>query len=169
MTKDKIIRVVAEQRQFFNSGATRDYSVRHEALCKLKDAIKNFEVEIHAALKADLAKPEFEAYFTETGFCQHELTETIRKLRKWMKPKHVRTGWLVQPARSVVHYSPRGVNLIIAPYNYPINLTFSPLIAAIAAGNTAVIKTSEMTPACSAVTQKLIDSTFDPRYIAYVP
>ena len=80
MTKDEIIRVVAEQRQFFNSGATRDYSVRHEALCKLKDAIKNFEVEIHAALKADLAKPEFEAYFTETGFCQHELTETIRKL-----------------------------------------------------------------------------------------
>ena len=169
MTKDEIIRVVAKQRQFFNSGATRGYSVRHEALCKLKDAIKNFEVEIHAALKADLAKPEFEAYFTETGFCQHELTETIRKLRKWMKPKHVRTGWLVQPARSVVHYSPRGVNLIIAPYNYPINLTFSPLIAAIAAGNTAVIKTSEMTPACSAVTQKLIDSTFDPCYIAYVP
>ena len=61
------------------------------------------------------------------------------------------------------------VNLIIAPYNYPINLTFSPLIAAIAAGNTAVIKTSEMTPACSAITQKLIDSTFDPCYIAYVP
>lgn len=169
MTKDEIIHVVAEQRQFFNSGASRDYSVRHEALCKLKDAIKNFEIEIHAALKADLAKPEFEAYFTETGFCQHELTETIRKLRKWMKPKHVRTGLLVHPARSTIHYSPRGVNLIIAPYNYPINLTFSPLVAAIAAGNTAVIKTSEMTPACSVVTQKLIDSTFDPRYIAYVP
>ena len=169
MTQNEIIRVVDEQRQFFNNGATRNYSVRHEALCKLKDAMKSFEGEIHAALKADLAKPEFEAYFTETGFCQHELTETIRKLRKWMKPKHVRTGLLVQPARSTIHYSPRGVNLIIAPYNYPINLTFSPLIAAIAAGNTAVIKTSEMTPACSAITQKLIDSTFDPRYIAYVP
>jgi len=169
MTKDEIIRVVTEQHRFFNNGATRDYSVRHKALCKLKSAIKNFESEIHAALKADLAKPEFEAYFTETGFCQHELTETIRKLRKWMKPKRVRTGLLVHPARSAIHYSPRGVNLIIAPYNYPINLTFSPLIAAIAAGNTAVIKTSEMTPACSAVTQKLIDSTFDPHYIAYVP
>ena len=117
MTKDEIIRVVTGQRQFFKSGATRDYSVRHEALCKLKDAIKNFEGEIHAALKADLAKPEFEAYFTETGFCQHELTETIRKLRKWMKPKHVKTGLLVQPARSTIHYSPRGVNLIISPYN----------------------------------------------------
>ena len=126
MTKDDIIRVVTEQRRFFNSGATRDYSVRHEALCKLKGAMKDFEAEIHMALKADLAKPEFEAYFTETGFCQHELTETIRKLRKWMKPKRVRTGWLVQPARSEIHYSPRGVNLIISPYNYPINLTFSP-------------------------------------------
>lgn len=169
MTQDEIIRVVSEQRQFFNSRATRDYSVRHKTLCQLKSALKNFEGEIHTALKMDLAKPEFEAYFTETGFCQHELTETIRKLRKWMKPQLVRTGLLVQPARSTIYYSPRGVNLIIAPYNYPINLTFSPLIAAIAAGNTAVIKTSEMTPACSAVTQKLIDSTFDPRHIAYVP
>lgn len=169
MTKDEIIRVVAEQSQFFNSGATRDYSVRHETLSKFKEAIKNYEREIHAALKTDLAKPEFEAYFTETGFCQHELTETLKNLRKWMKPKKVRTGLLVQPAKSTIYYSPRGVNLIIAPYNFPINLTFSPLIAAIAAGNTAVIKTSEMTPACSAVTQKLIDSTFDPRYIAYVP
>ena len=77
MTQDEIIRIVDEQRQFFNKGATRDYSVRHEALCKLKDAMKSFEVEIHAALKADLAKPEFEAYFTETGFYQHTLTEAI--------------------------------------------------------------------------------------------
>lgn len=169
MTKTEIIRVVTEQRLFFNSGATREYSVRHAALSKLKNALKNFEGEIHTALMADLSKPEFEAYFTETGFCQHELTETLKNLRKWMKPKPVRTGLLVQPARSTIYYAPRGVNLIIAPYNYPINLTFSPLIAAIAAGNTAVIKTSEMTPACSAVTQKLIDSTFDPQYIAYVP
>jgi aldehyde dehydrogenase (NAD+) len=146
MTKTEIIRVVKEQRLFFNSGATRDYSVRHAALSKLKNAIKNFEGKIHAALMADLGKPEFEAYFTETGFCQHELTETIGNLRKWMKPKPVRTGLLVQPARSTIFYSPLGVNLIITPYNYPINLTFSPLIAAIAAGNTAVIKTSEMTP-----------------------
>ncbi len=169
MTQDEIIRVVTEQRQFFNSGVSRDYSIRHETLSKFKEAIKNYEREIHAALKTDLAKPEFEAYFTGTGFCLHELTETLKNLRKWMKPKNVRTGLLVQPAKSTIYYSPRGVNLIIAPYNFPINLTFSPLIAAIAAGNTAVIKTSEMAPACSAVMQRLIDSTFDSRYIAYVP
>ena len=169
MTQDEIIQVVSQQRRFFNTGATRDFLVRHETLSKLQEAIKNFEAEIHAALKADLAKPEFEAYFTETGFCQHELTGTLRNLRKWMKPKNVRTGLLIQPAKSTIYYSPLGVNLIIAPYNFPINLTFSPLIAAIAAGNTAVVKTSEITPACSEVTQKLIDSTFDPRYIAYVP
>ena len=169
MTKDQIIKLVAEQHLFFKSGATRDFLVRHEALSTLKKAIKEFESEIHAALYTDMGKPEFEAYFTETGFCQHEVTETLKKLRKWMKPKNVRTGLLVQPAKSTIYYSPLGVNLIIAPYNFPINLTFSPLIAAIAAGNTAVVKTSEMTPACSSVTQKLIDSTFDPRYIAYVP
>ena len=169
MTQDEIIRVITKQRQFFNSGATRDYSVRYETLSKFKEAIKNYEGEIHAALKTDLAKPEFEAYFTETGFCLHELTETLKHLHKWMTPKNARTGVLVQPAKSTIYYSPLGVNLIIAPYNFPINLTFSPLIAAIAAGNTAVIKTSEMAPACSAVMQKLIDSTFDSRYIAYVP
>ena len=81
MTKAEIIRVVTEQRLFFTSGATRDYSVRHEALSKLKNAIKNFEAEIHAALMADLGKPEFEAYFTETGFCQHELTENSQGLK----------------------------------------------------------------------------------------
>ena len=81
MTQDEIIRVVAEQRRFFNSGVTRDYSVRHKTLSKFKEAIKHYEGDIHAALKTDLAKPEFEAYFTETGFCQHELTETLRILR----------------------------------------------------------------------------------------
>ncbi len=169
MTQEEIIRIIAEQRQFFNSGATRDYSVRYETLSKFKEAIKNYEKEIHAALNTDLAKPEFEAYFTETGFCLYELTETLKHLRKWMKPQKVRTGLLVQPATSTIYYSPRGVNLIIAPYNFPINLTFSPLIAAIAAGNTAVIKTSELAPACSAVMQKLIGSTFDPQYIACIP
>jgi aldehyde dehydrogenase (NAD+) len=120
-------------------------------------------------LKEDLGKSEFETYLAETGFCLHELTETTKKLKKWMKPKRTLTSMLAQPATSKIHYSPLGVNLIIAPYNYPVNLTFSPLIAAIAAGNTAVIKTSEMTPACSEVTRQLIDETFETEYIAYIP
>jgi aldehyde dehydrogenase (NAD+) len=170
MTKEQqIINIVARQREFFATGSTRQYQTRIECLQKLKAGLIKYEAELHAALKQDLSKPEFEAFVAETGFCRHELTETIKKLGKWMKPRRVRTSVLVQPGTSSIHYSPLGVNLIIGPYNYPVMLTFSPLIAAIAAGNTAVVKTSEMTPASSTVIQKFIDDIFDPEYVAYVP
>ncbi len=167
--EQKIIDVVSKQRQFYSTGNTHKYETRIKCLQKLKSGLLKYEKEFHAALKQDLGKTEFEAYLSETGFCQHELTETIKKLKKWMKPKRTLTSMLVQPATSKIYFSPLGVNLIIAPYNYPVNLTFSPLIAAIAAGNTAVIKTSEMTPTCSEVTQKLIEDLFEENYIAYVP
>jgi len=167
--EQKIIDVVSKQRQFYNTGITQKYETRIKCLQKLKSGLLKYEKDFHAALKQDLGKKEFEAYLSETGFCQHELTETMKKLKKWMKPKRTSTSMLVQPATSKIYFSPLGVNLIIAPYNYPINLTFSPLIAAIAAGNTAVIKTSEMTPTCSEVTQKLIEEIFEENYIAYVP
>lgn len=169
MIEKNIIDVVSSQRDFFNSGATLKYETRIQCLQNLESGLKKYENEFHAALKEDLGKSEFESYLSETGFCQHEITETIKKLKKWMKPKRVLTSMLVQPATSMIHYSPLGVNLVIAPYNYPVMLTFSPLIAAIAAGNTAVIKTSEMTPACGEVTQKLIEEIFESKYIAYVP
>lgn len=165
----KIIDVVSSQRDFFNTKVTHKFETRIECLKKLKSGLLKYEDEFNAALKEDLGKSGFETYLAETGFCQHELTETIKKLKKWMKPKRTLTSMLVQPATSMIHYSPLGVNLIIAPYNYPVNLTFSPLIAAIAAGNTAVIKTSEMTPACSEVTRQLIEETFETEYIAYIP
>jgi len=165
----KIIEIVSSQRDFFYTRVTHKYETRIECLNKLKSGLLKYEDEFNAALKEDLGKSEFETYLAETGFCQHELTETIKKLKKWMRPKRTLTSMLVQPATSMIHYSPLGVNLIIAPYNYPVNLTFSPLIAAIAAGNTAVIKTSEMTPACSEVTRQLIEETFETEYIAYIP
>ena len=165
----KIIEIVSSQRDFFYTRVTHKYETRIECLNKLKSGLLKYEDEFNAALKEDLGKSEFETYLVETGFCQHELTETIKKLKKWMRPKRTLTSMLVQPATSMIHYSPLGVNLIIAPYNYPVNLTFSPLIAAIAAGNTAVIKTSEMTPACSEVTRQLIEETFETEYIAYIP
>ena len=167
-TEKEIINIVARQREFFKTGATKSYQSRIENLNKLKSALVIFESEIHAALKQDLGKPEFEAYLSETGFSLLDISETISKLKRWMKPKRTLTSLLTQPGSSRIYYSPLGVNLIIAPYNYPINLTFSPLIAAIAAGNTAVVKTSEMTPTCSAVIRKLINETFAPEFIAYV-
>jgi aldehyde dehydrogenase (NAD+) len=167
-TEKEIVNIVARQREYFKSGATNSYQRRIENLSKLKSALVKYEKEINAALKQDLGKPAFEAYLSETGFSLLDISETIRKLKRWMKPKRALTSLLTQPGSSLIYYSPLGVNLIIAPYNYPINLTFSPLSAAIAAGNTAVIKTSEMTPACSAAIRKLIRETFAPEFIAYI-
>lgn len=167
-TEKEIIDIVAEQRNFFKTNATKSYESRIGNLKKLKTALVKYESALHAALKQDLGKPEFEAYLTETGFSLHDISEHIRSLKKWMKPKWTLTSMLTQPGTSRIYYSPRGVNLIIAPYNYPVMLTFSPLMAAIAAGNTAVIKTSELTPACSKVIQQLIGETFSPEYIAYI-
>jgi len=168
MTEKEIINIVAKQRDYFKSGATKSYQSRIKNLNKLKSALIKYESEINAGLRQDLGKPAFESYLSETGFSLLDISETIRKLKRWMKPKRTLTSLLTQPGSSRIYYSPLGVNLIIAPYNYPINLTFSPLIAAIAAGNTAVIKTSEMTPACSAVIRKLISETFAPEFIAYI-
>ncbi len=167
-TEKEIIKIVAKQHDFFKTGATKSYQSRIENLNKLKGALLKYEAALHEALKKDLGKPEFEAYLTETGFSLFEISESISKLKRWMKPKWALTSLLTQPGSSRIYYSPLGVTLIIAPYNYPVMLTFSPLIAAIAAGNTAVIKTSELTPACSAVIRQLINETFAPEYIAYV-
>jgi len=167
-TEQEIIEIVAKQHDYFKRGATKSYQSRIDNLHKLKAALIKYEGEMHAALKQDLGKPEFESYLSETGFSLHDLSTTISKLKGWMKPKWKLTSLLTQPGSSRIYYSPLGVNLIIAPYNYPVMLTFAPLIAAIAAGNTAVIKTSEMTPTCSAIIRKIISETFDPEYIAYI-
>ncbi len=163
-----IIETVAKQHEYFKTGATRSCQSRIDNLLRLKAALTDHEADLTQALKQDLGKPEFEAYLSETGFTLHDLSMTIGKVKKWMQPKRTLTSLLTQPSSSRIHYSPLGVNLIIAPYNYPVNLTFSPLIAAIAAGNTAVLKTSEMTPACSAVIQRLISETFPQEFIAHI-
>ncbi len=156
--------IVRRQRVFFNSSATLTYDFRIHELQKLKKAIKKYEYRFRTALKKDLGKSEFESYATETGFVLHDLTHAIRQLKKWMKPKRIKTPLLCQPASSQIIFTPLGVNLIISPFNYPIGLTFSPLIAAIAAGNTAVIKTSELTPTCGMEIQNLIKESIRSRF-----
>ncbi|MFB3100999.1 MAG: aldehyde dehydrogenase [Gammaproteobacteria bacterium] len=165
----EIIDIVSKQREYFNSSVTHAYEFRINELKKLKEGIKKFEGQFLAALKNDLGKSEFESYLSEIGFVLYDLSDTIKQLKKWMKPKRIKTPLLTMPASSQTLFTPLGVNLIISSFNYPIGLTFAPLIAAIAAGNTAVIKTSELTPACSRVNQKFIDEIFDPAYIAYIP
>ena len=167
-TEAEIIDVVARQHDYFKSGATKSYESRLDNLKKLKSMLVKYEGELNAALKQDLGKPEFESFLAETGFVIHDLSRTIKKLKRWMKPKRTMTSILAQPGSSHIYFSPLGVNLIIAPFNYPVALTISPLIAAIAAGNTAVLKTSEVAPACSAVIRDLIGKTFAPEFVAHV-
>ena len=167
-TEQEIISIVNVQRAYFKSGATRSYQSRFANLHKLKAALQKYEPMLIEALRNDLGKPEFEAYLAEVGFSIHDTSNTIKSLKSWMKPKCTWTSLLAQPASSRIYYEPLGVNLIISPYNYPVNLTFSPLIAALAAGNTTVIKTSELTPRCSAVIRQLIEETFSPELVAYI-
>lgn len=167
-TEKQIVDIVVQQRNFFKTNATKNYESRIKNLKKLKATLIKYESRLHSALKQDLGKPEFESYLSETGFSLFDISESISSLKKWMKPKWTLTSMLTQPGSSRIYYSPLGVNLIISPYNYPVMLTFSPLIAAIAAGNTAVIKTSELTPTCSAVIRQLISEIFAPEYIAYI-
>lgn len=169
ITTQEISDIVRFQRVFFNSSATHAYDFRIDALHKLKQGIQKFEGRLRTALEIDLGKSEFEAYATEIGLILHELRTTRRSLKKWMKPRRVKTSFLCQPSTSQVLFTPLGVNLIISPFNYPVSLTFIPLIAAIAAGNTAVIKTSELTPTCSREIQNLIEETFEPEFVAYIP
>jgi aldehyde dehydrogenase (NAD+) len=168
-SEQEIIDIVDRQRAFFNTAVTHTYNFRFNQLMTLKSGIKKFESKLSAALKDDLGRPDFEIYATAIGLVLYDLSNTIKHFKKWMRPKRVRTPLLIQPASSHIHYTPRGVNLIISPFNYPIGLTFVPLISAIAAGNTAVIKTAVITPTCSRVIQELIDEIFDPEYIAYIP
>jgi len=167
--EQEIIEIVRKQHALFNSSVTHTYDFRINELLKFKRGIEKFESQFSIALKDDLGKSEFESYVTEIGFILHDLTNTIKHLKKWMKPKRIKTPLLVQPASSQILFTPLGVNLIISPFNYPVGLTFAPLIAAIAAGNTSVVKTSELTPNVSKAIQKLIEETFDPEYVAYIP
>jgi aldehyde dehydrogenase (NAD+) len=152
-------------RKYFQSGLTRPYAWRRRQLRALKQALTEYEQEIHASLYADLKKSPEEAYATETGLVLAELNVALRSLRKWMRPGSVRTNLVNLPSSSRIYRDPLGVVLIIAPWNYPFQLSFIPLIGAIAGGNCAVLKPSEMAPATAAVIVKIIRRIFPPDYI----
>ena len=152
-------------RAFFESGATQSYQFRKEQLTKLKKAILNHSDLLQQALYTDLKKSPEEAWITETGFVLSEISNALRNLQKWMAPETVSTNLLNLPSKSYLLTEPLGVVLIIAPWNYPFQLLFTPLVGAIAAGNSVVLKPSEFAPATSAVVKKIIDETFVSEYI----
>lgn len=157
-----------QQRHFFASGQTLDLAFRKESLKRLQQAIRQHEQVIFDAMYADFKKPAFESFATEVGFVELELKLILDNLHKWAKPRKVKETLINFPARSYIYPEPYGVALVIAPWNYPFQLLINPLIGAMAAGNCAVVKPSEITANTSAVISKIIRENFDEAYIASV-
>jgi aldehyde dehydrogenase (NAD+) len=160
--------VYQEQRKYFDSGATRSIAFRKEQLRKLKTAVMAHEAEITAALYQDLRKSEYEAFGSETGQVLKEIEFTIKHLDQWAKPQSVSTPLMFLPSSSRIYRDPLGTVLVIAPWNYPILLTLSPLISAIAGGNTVVVKPSEEAQQTAWVIEKIIQSAFVSSYVHVV-
>lgn len=160
--------MIENQQQFFASGQTKDISYRIKQLNILKHAIMENEEKIFDALYADLRKAPYEAYLTEVGIILDEIRHMVKKVRAWARPKRVHTPIYHFPAASHIHPEPYGVALIIAPWNYPFQLIIAPLVAAMAAGNCAVLKPSEFSPHTSQVITELFETYFDANYISVV-
>lgn len=158
--------LLQRQRAFFNSGATRPLDFRLAQLRRLQDAITAGEAGLLSALHADLRKSAYEAWASEVGFVLSDLRHTLRRLSGWMKPQRRRTPLLAWPGHSFIQPEPYGVALIIGPWNYPLQLVFSPLVGAIAAGNCAVLKPSELAPHTAGAVARLIREHFAEDYIA---
>ncbi len=155
-------------RRYFESGATRSVAFRKEQLKKLKVAVQKSETEISQALYADLKKSPEEAYATEIGLLLTEINVALKHLAGWMHPKDAGTDLVNLPSASKIYRDPLGVVLIIAPWNYPFQLLMIPLVGAIAGGNVAVLKPSEVAPATAKVIENIISQTFDSSYIKVV-
>lgn len=160
--------VAAYQRQLFASGKTRDFRFRKKMLKTLLKVLKENEKQLIDAAWKDLHKSEFETYATELGLVYGEIKVAIHKVRKWSKPKRVMTNLANLPAGSFIHSEPYGVTLIIGSWNYPYLLTLGPLIGAMAAGNTIILKPSELTSNCSAVLAWLLNEAFEPGYFQVI-
>ena len=152
-------------REFYNSQQTKSYKFRLEKLKALKNALIKHEGILLKALFSDLKKSDEESYATEIGLIITELNVAIKNLRWWMMPSPANTNLVNLPSSSKIYHDPLGVVLVIAPWNYPLQLSLIPLIGAIAGGNCAVLKPSELAPATAAAISKLIAEIYQPGYI----
>ncbi len=158
--------VFLAQRQTAIRLRTSTAQMRREKLRRLENAVFANRNAIYRALAQDLRKPEAEADLFEILPVISGIRHARRQLPLWMKPQRARPTMAMLGTKARVHYEPRGVALIIAPWNYPVSLLLGPLVSAIAAGCTAILKPSEMSPACSAIITKIIGETFTPNEIA---
>jgi aldehyde dehydrogenase (NAD+) len=156
------------QKDFFNSGQTKDVSFRKAQLDTLQKAIVENQEKILKALQQDLSKSAYEGYLTEVGIVLDEIRFIKKHLVKWAKARRVRTHLFQFPGSSYIYAEPYGVSLIISPWNYPFQLVIGPLIGAIAAGNCSVVKPSEYAPSTAQILSKIISKNFEPSYIAVI-
>ncbi len=168
MTEKEITRLTDRQRVFFSTGATLDISFRIRALEKLRASILKYESEILSALSKDLGKGCTESYMCEAGLVLSEIRYMRRHIRSLAKERTVHTPLAQFPSRSFQKPSPYGTVLIMSPWNYPFLLTLAPLVDALAAGNTVVLKPSAYSPATSRIISRIIAECFDESYVSVV-
>lgn len=160
--------LIARQRAFFLTGATATPGFRRDRLRELENGLIQREADLLDALRADLRKNPHEAYASEIGFVLGEVRHAVKHLPRWMKPERRKAPFAAWPSRAEMRHEPFGVSLIIGPWNYPLQLLLAPLVGAIAAGNTAVLKPSEFAPHTAAVISAMIKERFDENFIALV-
>lgn len=160
--------IVKAQRDYFNTGKTKDVEFRIQQLKKLRQLIVDNEQNIKDALKADLNKSPMEAYSTEIGFMIADIDHTLKDIRSLAKPRKVKTPLFHQLGSSWIQAEPYGCTFIIAPWNYPFQLALSPVVGAVAAGNTCLIRPSRMSENTAILMEKLINSNFDPGFLKVV-
>lgn len=160
--------IVSQQRAFFNSNATKPVAFRIQQLRKLKNALQTNEQALMKAIDSDFKKSEFDTYTNELMLVYADINEAVRKVKKWARRKRTRTNLINFPAKSYVIPEPLGVSLIIGAWNYPYQLSFAPMVAAIAAGCTVILKPSELPAATSRVMARIIAENFPQEYITVV-
>ena len=160
--------VFNKQKEFFYLGKTNDINFRIDNLRKLKEVIKVNEDKILEALNKDLGKSNFESYATEIGIVYDEINVHIKNIKKWARVERKKSSIIYYPSKSYVYKEPYGVTLIIGPFNYPFQLVIAPLIGAISAGNTAIIKPSESTKNISILLEEMINENFEEEYLKVV-
>ncbi|MBN2867577.1 MAG: aldehyde dehydrogenase [Flavobacteriaceae bacterium] len=160
--------IVNSQKEFFKTGKTKNIDYRKQLLKQLQSELITQENHITKALYDDFKKPEFESVISETAIVLQDLKRTIKKMDNWAKPKRVFPSLLNFPSSDYLYSEPYGTILVIAPWNYPYQLALAPLIGAVAAGNTVVLKPSELTPNTSALLSKIIKTIFPPEFVTVV-
>ena len=168
MSKAEFQQILDSQKAFFATAQTRDLTFRKEQLIKFKSALKAYEEELYESIHKDFGKSKFETFATELAVLSMDISGALKNLKKWSSKNRVGTNLINFPARGYLVPEPLGVSLIIGAWNYPIQLTLAPLIPCIAAGNTAVIKPSEITTHTSAVIEKMIGDYFPEDYLKVI-